>query len=985
MKLPDRAAVLATLRVRRNQVLLVVFVLGLAVRIAAPYVLRPIIVEQADKAMIGHIELGDLDLSVIRGGVTLHDFAVYAEEAPAPGSTGEQNPPLFATKQLWTQISWLSLLWKTIRVEEFELDEFIVRVNRLKDGLVLPKPVPSDEPESPEAEEPMSGWGFAADSLGLRKGAVVFQDFTVGDSPQRFDIAIPNLAARKLALRFDPSGAEPGHVAVEALIGDGKIGFEADLEQKKAGPATHSNIVLANLPIGGGRLYLRYFGWSELSGTLDASIDHRFETNGAHEVSGVVSLSNVAIKAPKLPDRPALQFDKLTIALDKVDVVKQHAAVADVTLAGAKVVVDPKAKDPLPVLEKPARNENQIPEELAAEEPPAEPQRPWTWSLKRARLQDAEVDLLGAAEPLALGVDAEVKTVASPTTGISPVSLAVKHGAGGLDVKGDLTLEPLSFKGKLAMRDFALPPLAARAPVEGAEIMRKGNARADLEVILAGRGASAPGVSDLRVAGTIGLAGLQVTAPDFAASWKDLAVAISEITVQPALGGDPAKPRAVAVALKNVELFEPDVAVTRTADGIVLPKVGPAAPAGESAETPPAQPAAPPDVRLKIARTKVNAGKARITDKSVTPFYEGRVESFEYLGNLTWPELKNDPLLLTLKGLHGAVLTVTGGINPPPGRTRIRAKLETLPLAPFNPYVTPSGFALSQGTLALQATAHMENDKYDSSSSLVLDQLELGGAEGEALFEKNFGIPLSMALGLLKDQKGAITLTVPVDGDREGARVGLGSLAGQALRKALVGALASPLKLLGVTTKDGKILGMTPEPVEFLAGAALPSERGQARIDQIGVLLASAPGISLTLHGGTAAGDEHALRERVLLAELERTSGLRALGELGEIGVRRAVRLYLEARAAGGPAPDLDVEQRAWLEAQLPVQEIPANALESLAEQRAKVLHDALVDEKGVAAERVTVAAPAPAGSLPIPGVAIDVGARAAPASVSSE
>src|SRR5882672_6581491 len=334
MQLPDRAAVLAALRVRRNQVLLAVLALLLAVRIALPYVLRPIIVEQTDKALVGRIVLRGLDLSLIRGGVTLHGFEVYADELPPPGSPAEQKPPLFAAEKLWVQISWLELLRKTIDVEEFELDDFTVRLDRLKDGLVLPKPAPSKEPEpaTPAPEEP-STWAFAADSLGLRKGAVVFRDYTVGKEPQRFDLAIPNLAARKLALRFDPSGREPGHVELEAEVGGGKIGFVADLEQKQAGPATHSNIVLANLPIGGVRVYLKMFGWSELSGTLDASIDHRFETDGAHEISGVMSLSDVQVSVPKL-DRPALAFQKLTVALDHVDVVKQHAAVSNVSLAG---------------------------------------------------------------------------------------------------------------------------------------------------------------------------------------------------------------------------------------------------------------------------------------------------------------------------------------------------------------------------------------------------------------------------------------------------------------------------------------------------------------------------------------------------------------------------------------------------------------------------------------------------------------------------
>jgi hypothetical protein len=992
MELPDRAALLSALRVRRNQVLLATAALLLAVRVALPYVLRPIIVKQADAALIGRIALRDLDLSLIRGGVTLHGFEVYADELPPGPAPVERKPPLFSAEKLWVNISWLELALKTIDVEEFELDDFTVRLDRLKDGLVLPKPTPSTEPEpaTPPPEQP-SSWAFAADSLALHKGAIVFRDYTVGKEPQRFDLAIPNLAARKLALRFDPSGSGPGHIALEADIGDGKISFEADLEQKQAGPATHSNIVLANLPIAGVRVYLKMFGWSDLSGTLDASIDHRFETDGAHEASGVVSLSDVQIRVPKL-DRPALAFQKLTVALDKVDVVKQHAAVSDVILAGARVVIDPKGKNVLPLLELPAAAEaTELPKTATEAPAPSAPSRPWTWSLKRARLEGAQVDLLGAKDPLVLGVDAQVRSLASPTTGSSPVSLAVHEGDGSLAVDGDLTLDPLSFAGKLALRELALAPLAAHAPAPGADLLRGGRARADLEVNLAGRGASAPGTSDLRVAGTLGLAGLEVGKPgdkDFAAAWKDLAIQIHEITVQPAIGGDPAKPRAVALTLDRVQLTEPDVTVTRTETGIALPQIG-AAEKDASAEEPPAQappaaaaaPAPAPAVSAKLEKLRIDRGRVHVSDRSVKPFYDGRIERLDVVaGRLAWPPLKVDPFVADLKGLHGMVLHVHGGINPAPGVTRIRAELESLPLAPFNPYVAQSGYSLANGSLALQIAIHKEGEGYDSTTDVAIRELEVGGAEGEALFEQNFGIPLSMALGLLKDQQGVISLSVPVAGDAAGAHVGLMSVAGQALRKALLGALASPLKLLGIGTSDGKVASLKPEPIEFLPGGAEPSDAGKVRVDQLATLLTSAPGISLTLHGGTSEGDERALRERALLAELERTSGFRALASLGQIGVRRAVRENLQARANGEPAPELDTEQKAWLESELAKQTLAAGALEALGEERASALVETLVTEKGVDVARVRIGAPAPARSLPIPGVAIDVGARSAPA-----
>src|SRR5262245_62804070 len=129
--------------------------------------------------------------------------------------------------------------------------------------------------------------------------------------------------------------------------------------------------------------------------------------------------------------------------------------------------------------------------------------------------------------------------------------------------------------------------------------------------------------------------------------------------------------------------------------------------------------------------------------------------------------------------------------------------LGRLPLAQFTPHLASSGYSLAAGSLTLRTQARIDQSSYDTSTDLVISALDVGGTEGESLFLKTFGIPLSVALGLLKDLHGDIHLSVPVTGDRAGVRLDIASLTAQALRKALVGALASPLKLLGAVTGAG--------------------------------------------------------------------------------------------------------------------------------------------------------------------------------------
>jgi hypothetical protein len=82
----DRVGLIERLRRPRTLVLLALLVLVIGVRIALPTIVRDVAVSQADAALVGRIALADVELSLLRGGVTLHGLEVYADELPAPRS-----------------------------------------------------------------------------------------------------------------------------------------------------------------------------------------------------------------------------------------------------------------------------------------------------------------------------------------------------------------------------------------------------------------------------------------------------------------------------------------------------------------------------------------------------------------------------------------------------------------------------------------------------------------------------------------------------------------------------------------------------------------------------------------------------------------------------------------------------------------------------------------------------------------------------------
>lgn len=1000
----------------RRRVGLAVLLVVLIARAVLPLVLRPMLVDRADEALVGHVELDDLDLSLLRGGLTLHGVSVHLDERPSTA------PPLFEARRLWTQISWIALLSRTIEIEDFELEGFAVRLDRDADGLRLPRLAETeDDAEEDEDDEPARAWSFAADAVSLRDGHLELADHTVRGEPEKFDLAIEDLTARELAVRTVSGDDEPGRIAIDAKLDQGAVSLTSWIQPYAEGVDVRSTLVLDDIPIDKLRAYLADFGWRELSGTVDASLEHHFESGGPHVLSGKTALSDLQI-AVRDQAGPALTWKKLELVLDDVDLVKRHAEIASITSTGVRVVVDPRAEIPVALLagrtpEKEVDSESDeaasrddeaartdaasTGESTASRQPEASAATTpgWTWRVGQLRIADAVVDLRGAPEPLPLSVAAGLEKLSSEPGSRSPIELSVAAGEGGgeLRLAGELEPSPLGFDGRLTVDALALAPLLARIEAPAVHWLVSGSLRADLLVQLAG---------DLRATGRVGLANLDLeeaaTAKQFGVEWKDLELAIQRFSfrdlVVPADG--PAR-RSLELSLARVGLVEPRLILTRGEAGLVLPPLlpnaepethaptgseGPSVATGAESSTtsepttesaPEAKPSEAGEpglpIRIRVAEARVEGGRLKLADRQVEPFYRGRIEAIAlHATGARWPEKEVEALELTAEGLRGAKLSLAGSIAP--GRSKLDGELELLPLAQFNPYFTSTGYDLKSGALSLKSRIRLAPEKLKTKSRIVVAALDVGGSEGHKAFQESFGVPLDVALGLLKDLDGKITLAIPVAGKPDKMKVGIGRLVGQALRKALVGALASPLKLLGAATRDGKIADPTPAPIVFRPGEATLAPEAAERVEEIAGLLAASPGIALHLAGQTDAADGRIVCERALLKQLEASRGVRALASLGEISTRRAVREHLARKLAGKSAAPLAAADARWLESHLAHATAPAEILESLATARAETLRAALASDHGIAAARLVLVPVRISPPAQVPGVAIALG-----------
>ncbi|HBZ69836.1 MAG TPA: hypothetical protein DEP35_08925 [Deltaproteobacteria bacterium] len=1008
----DLPALKRALRRRRNLVLLGVLVLLVAGRVALPFILRREIVSQTDKAITGHIELDDLDLSLFRGGVTLHGLRVYAEKLPTgppsgrtsgsgqtePAVAAPKGAPIFSVSHLWVQISWFALVRKTLAVKEIALDTFSVRLDRARDGgLVLPHPQPSPGPAPPEPEHKTARpWKVFIERLHLRDGQIGFRDFAVAEKPQEFETTVEALDAQHLALVIDTSGATPGKIDLDALIGGGRLVLDATYSMKAAGPAIDSHLTLTDFPIGGTRVYLPDLGWSDLHGLFSANLHHLFELGGAHQVSGTVTLADVAMAVPGTAE-PPLGWKELSVEIGRVDVVGRSAAVSKVILDSAHVLLDPQGQSFVPAVRPKKKQEvAAVPSAVPAAAPSPTAAPPWTWKVSELVVKAARVDVLGGSRPLALVIDAKVDGLSHELGNRVPFSITVGEGSGSLAVDGGFTVAPPGFDGSIRIADLELGPLVEPfAPAIG-RLLHSGAARAELK-LAAGRPASpdAPSEGGVRASGKLGVTALEVVdadPKDFRVAWKDLALEAGELFVPGILGqAGAAKSGPVRVALDRFQLTEPAIRLTRTQTGLVLPQTGSSpAPTGATKEgTEPApSPAAAPakgdtgaPVEAEVKQMEVTRARIEVTDRTTKPFYRAEVFPLDFMATgVRWPGPAAKQVKLSARTREGGLLVVKGSLDP--RGSVLSAKLEGLPLAPFNPYATATGHSVGGGAAALESQIKFAGPKYDANTHIVIHKLDVRGEEGNTLFLERFGVPLELALALLTDVEGDIVLDVPLSHDASGTSAGIGTIVGEALAHALLNAIASPLKLItAVAEIGGKAENLAPKALAFLPGRTELAPGEADRVDQIAALLVRSPGLRLHLQGDTGPEDDRWLREQALRTRLEGGEGLagRLRGLTTERGERKAALAYLADRAAGKDTT-LPEEYKPWFEAKVAAEVVPQENLQSLAAQRAARVQSLLVEGSGIAADRIVLDPPSREGAQGQPSVALGLGAAPRPA-----
>jgi hypothetical protein len=504
-----------------------------------------------------------------------------------------------------------------------------------------------------------------------------------------------------------------------------------------------------------------------------------------------------------------------------------------------------------------------------------------------------------------------------------------------------------------------------------------------------------PPSGDVQVAGRLALADFRVAGADartFSAGLRAFELPFKEIALPGVLSRDAAAGAAapLQVALGDVRLTAPNVRITRTADGLAVPNFSgaqtPSTAAPPTEPTPAAPPAAaptPPRVDVTVDSFRLTDGNVAAVDRTVKPFYEGGLSALKLdVSKLRWPDLAIGNLRFSATGPEKGKIDVYGALAT--NDRWLQVYVDKLALVPLNPYATAlSAYSIGTGKASIVSKVSSTSGNYYASNYLTLHNLDVRSGAGESLFKQNFGISLPMALALMRDTGGNIGLDIPVSVDQEGTKVGIGTVIRSALQRAILGALTSPLKMVGAAFGSGeKIEAVEPPAIPFLTGRADFAGNGAEQVGNVAALLASRPGIGVTLYTAVTPADVRWLREQALREEWAGQGLFAKLKDLPDRGARNRVEKALDDRAHDKEGK-LDPEDAAmldhWLDERPP---IPAERLKALADARLARVEEALRSQHGIEPNRIARGEP-PADAPPseTPAVRVELGPAAAAAS----
>ncbi|NWE18737.1 DUF748 domain-containing protein [Pseudomonas sp. P7548] len=589
-------------------------------------------------------------------------------------------------------------------------------------------------------------------------------------------------------------------------------------------------------------------------GVLNFSTDYKFSLAKETELNLTNTAASIAPFAIKAPDgRPLARLERLDVSETTVDLAKQQVVVGKIRSNKLETWAAREADGQLDWQKlfasqpsKPAKAEPATaPATADSPKPePAAPSKPWQVLLKDVQLRNYQVHLadrqVKPAVALELGpLNVDVQNFDSLNQ--SPFTLKVDTGLGKqgkILATGEVNLNPISAKLKVNTQDIDLRVAQSYiSPFIRLEL-RSGMLGSNLDVNL-----KSADPLKLQVTGRAQVDQLHtldtLKTRDFV-KWQRLV--LEGVNYQ---HGD-------SLSIDKVNLLQPYARFminddrTTNVDDLLIPQ-----PADKTSK--PASKEKP--LGIRIGQIAINDGSANFADFSLTPNFATAIQQLNgQIGTIDSRQAKPASVNINGKVDRYAPVTIKGSVNPfdPMAALDIATSFKRVELTTLTPYSGKfAGFRIRKGRLNLDLHYVITKGQLKAENKVVVEQLQLGEKVDSA---DAVDLPIRLAIALLKDSDGKISIELPVTGDLNNPQFSVMPIVWQTLRNLVVRAATAPFKFIG-----GLISGGGAEDlgnVSFAAGSSDLTKDAEGALNSLAKALKERPALRLEIEGTAAASSD---------------------------------------------------------------------------------------------------------------------------------
>ncbi|WP_454841303.1 DUF748 domain-containing protein [Pseudomonas hormoni] len=811
---------------------------GIALRVAnqqlANYATTP--------ATIQRIELNPFSLEITLWGLII----------------GEPGKEQVGFERLYANLQIDSLWTKALHLSDIELDKPKTEILFGKDGklnLLGLFNIPASEPTP--ADPDAKPFPLRIERIKLADGVVHFKDDRPSEAIEflydKLDFELNNLStlpedsADMTLVAIGPNGGQldwTGNFSLIPIASEGKLKI-TDGQMKAFWPYVRDALplVLEN-------------------GVLNLSTDYKLNLSKETELllsNVAVSVAPFAINAPD--GRPLAKLARLDITDTTVDLAKQQVVVgkirsnkletwaaleADGQLDWQKLFASQPSKEATKAKAEPVSTP------AAADSPkaPAAPSKPWQVVLKDVQLRDYQVHLADRKAHPAVTLDLtplNLDLQNFDSLNGSPFTLKLDTGVGKqgkITADGEVNLAPVSARLNVQTKDIDLRVaqsyinpfirLELRSGMLGSDLAVNLKSTEPLALSVTGRAQ----IDQLHTLDTL-------KTRDFL-KWQQ--VVVEGLNYQ---HGD-------SLSIDRINLFQPYVRFminddrTTNVDDLLIPQ-----PPDSGAKTAAAKPAASKDkpLGIHIGGVAINDGSANFADFSLTPNFATAVQQLNgQIGTIDSRQAK--PATVDIKGKvdRYAPVTIKGSVNPfdPMASLDIATSFKRVELTTLTPYSGKfAGYRIRKGRLNLDLHYLITKGQLKAENKVVVEQLQLGEKVDSP---DAVSLPLKLAIALLKDVDGKISIELPVTGDLNNPQFSVMPIVWQTLRNLIVKAAAAPFKMIGGLVSGGgsEDLGT----VSFAPGSSDLSKEAEGSLVKLSQALKERPALRLEIEGTAAASSD---------------------------------------------------------------------------------------------------------------------------------